>query len=118
MGAIPPTFATGGGPPFTPLSLKETVTGESPSLRFTLPAFSSIDTTSSVPSRSPSVIIFDSGVAGAPAFGALIIVMKQRFLPNIVVIPVRVMLTGGLGASGGGAGGGIGFKPNTFRSTI
>jgi hypothetical protein len=90
-------------------------------LTLTLPAFSSISSTSISPSRWPSVKMYDCSDFGpSPGFpGGGAVFIKTRLFPRIVVMPVKVILTTvGLLTSAGSAGGAGGFKLNTLRSTM
>ncbi len=88
---------------------------------FTVPAFSSICSTSISPSRCPSVRIYDCSPFGpSPGFPAGAGVFSNaRLFPKIVVIPVKKTFNAGCGLfSFGSGGGGAACKSKTLRSVI
>src|SRR5216684_2235676 len=94
-----------------------------PPLRISTMLFStSMETTSMLPSRSPSRRIGFLTVPALPASCSVISkIARLEDGPKMLVIPVKTTLASGAGGgtgAGGGDGSGGGFKAKTLRATI
>src|SRR5262249_13897741 len=97
------------------------MTASTPLFRiFTRPLSTSMVTTSTVPSRSPSLSVGFLGNLPGPA-SRISSMARFELGPNMLVMPVSLTLEGGGGggsdAAGSGGGGG-GFKANAFLSMM